>query len=121
MNCNNPKCRTALRVKKCDSCNFIFMTHNNSTMCEPCAKGAYKKPANQSQYTKLEPQKMESSLSTKGEDNGPGMLCKICLDKPAEYLNVKCFHMSCCGNCVGSMKNTCPICRANGEFKKVFI
>lgn len=46
--------------------------------------------------------------------------CKVCLDNEAEYINTKCFHMSVCEVCVRSMKNMCPICRATGEFRKVF-
>lgn len=45
MSCKNPRCKANLKVKKCESCNFTFMTHNNGTMCEPCQKGAYKKPS----------------------------------------------------------------------------
>jgi len=47
-------------------------------------------------------------------------MCKICLDKEATHVNTKCFHMSSCSVCVKSLRSTCPICRATGEFRKVY-
>jgi hypothetical protein len=47
-------------------------------------------------------------------------MCKICLDKEATHVNTKCFHMSSCSVCVTSLKSSCPICRATGDFRKVY-
>lgn len=48
-------------------------------------------------------------------------VCKICLEKEAEFLNVTCFHMSVCANCVKSMNQQCPVCKAPGGFRRVFV
>jgi len=132
INCRNPSCRAYLNVKNCDSCKFIFVDSRGRNRCEPCYEEEKKNKG--SNHSPLESIKKKSppetnkqtevsrptTTTTSSKGIAENLQCKICFDNEADYINTKCFHMSVCELCVKSMKNQCPICRATGEFRKVF-
>ena len=47
-------------------------------------------------------------------------MCSVCLDREVGMINLICGHVSICEKCVEIMENTCPVCREEGPFIKIF-
>ena len=56
-----------------------------------------------------------------GENSVQSIVCKVCLDEPAEYVLIPCGHFVACGTCTRQLKD-CPICRQyiRGTIKPFF-
>jgi hypothetical protein len=102
-------CGEMMVHKKCENCSqhFVESKKDESTCCLNCHITRV--------GSKVREQRREEDKTT-SELN----LCKICLDKDSEYVNLKCFHLCICGECLQSLGKKCPICRQSGEYHKVF-
>ena len=72
-------------------------------------------------YNQVNSNPYESNGNPRVEESSAGNLkCRICKNGSAAMINTTCFHLAVCELCVSQLSlDRCPVCQANGAYKKV--